>query len=1172
MIEEVKKIFDDIRDGIIEMGGDISVCTSPEEYAEAIKGLSGNNAVIFIPCFKVSETKPETPVKTMSPADPTDYPEGWGTPDGLTGKIWMTYTIVSVSTVYVPWTEPVLLGTAGESPTPPAYEPQVTRTFVICMELPEAEITPNIPTGGKWDIDENKLLGTIEYPSAQYTIESILSNGNTAGWSCNNTHVSGGFTWMSVGTFLAEDGSLIGRWSAPICINSARDGVDGHDGRNGVDGTDVEFIYKLFHNKEDALAEPQPESDPNNDDYIPGPNPGQKGYWTDQPLAIDPDDYPVEVMCQRKKNILDPNTGTKTWGPFAGPIIWSSWGEDGMDGDGVEYIFRIATNAEVTQDTNGAYHLISTAWPPTCGTGCGSAYYDVAEAAHAPYTHAELEEIYQEDEFVPGSDYPGHRPVIEVIGWDKNWTDDPRDVSVNEPFEFVSIRKQKEGVWQWFSEPKLWNKYYVAEAPVFTSFVYCRSTKNLRNMTLSGGTAANPYPTTQTVEGEEIRWYNTIPGATEYPNAPLRQTATVWMTSAIFGTTDPNSNPFTTPNWNSPQPMADTRFFNVEYSASATFTTPLPKFDAYLPGVVSGKDYPFIDNTAGEGVDEGTWRTYCTGHGYGTWGDETQITNPKWMATCSYNDGHWSDWTVTQIKGENGLNQATVTLYKSATSSPSVPSSAATYTFSSGVLSGILDGWSQTMPSVSGSNVCWVTQANAVSSSATVSIATGDWSTPRQITGTRGPIGPKMRMRNWSDSYTNPDSDGQSGWQCGDNPNDVYYDIAIWPNVQGGIDTNVADASDRLWRCTQNLDYTNVPAGSNPSTLSQYFTQAVGWDFVATNLLLANKISANQIDVKGISTDVLTTTPDEDGGYIDVRGNTMVLKNGAVDVCKVTGDELSLNADHGSQYAWGERLGQDFISAQPQSYMFNLHLERPLGRVIIPQTTGQQTDYFASDYPQYIGFRIEGTATSNGNFAPGENSCNATLFIKITNVDTGVVTDWHSGGYSDYGVLPYKNQIAVSFTENQTTVLGFDFKLDTTVHKVLSPGTYDISLVGDIYSSVLRDHTNQRIILSQSQSIKNGDPAPTSNYQSTAGFFSPIVWHHTSVTGAQTTEIAADGFGHILDSDNYFVVKHLKVNNTDTNTLILEFLANGTYGLQVSKDGIKYTTSGPSNWAVLNTP
>ena len=50
--------------------------------------------------------------------------------------------------------------------------------------------------------------------------------------------------------------------------------------------------------------------------------------------------------------------------------------------------------------------------------------------------------------------------------------------------------------------------------------------------------------------------------------------------------------------------MADSKFFNVEYSNTATFAGPLPKFDAYLPGVVSGKDYPFINNADPEGVDE----------------------------------------------------------------------------------------------------------------------------------------------------------------------------------------------------------------------------------------------------------------------------------------------------------------------------------------------------------------------------------------------------------------------------------------------------------------------------------------------------------------------------------------------------------------------------------------
>ena len=65
--------------------------------------------------------------------------------------------------------------------------------------------------------------------------------------------------------------------------------------------------------------------------------------------------------------------------------------------------------------------------------------------------------------------------------------------------------------------------------------------------------------------------------------------------------------------------------------------------------------------------------------------------------------GLWAKWSRN---GDNGLNQATVTLYKAAASSPAVPSTTTTYTFATGVLSGTLDGWSQTMPSVSGSNVC----------------------------------------------------------------------------------------------------------------------------------------------------------------------------------------------------------------------------------------------------------------------------------------------------------------------------------------------------------------------------------------------------------------------------------------------------------------------------------
>ena len=82
---------------------------------------------------------------------------------------------------------------------------------------------------------------------------------------------------MSVGTFLAKDGSQVEQWSDPICINGVRNGKDGKDGRNGVDGTDVEFIYRLCHNEAEAKAIQTPTSDPNIDDFIPEPRIDQIG-------------------------------------------------------------------------------------------------------------------------------------------------------------------------------------------------------------------------------------------------------------------------------------------------------------------------------------------------------------------------------------------------------------------------------------------------------------------------------------------------------------------------------------------------------------------------------------------------------------------------------------------------------------------------------------------------------------------------------------------------------------------------------------------------------------------------------------------------------------------------------------------------------------------------------
>ena len=78
--------------------------------------------------------------------------------------------------------------------------------------------------------------------------------------------------------------------------------------------------------------------------------------------------------------------------------------------------------------------------------------------------------------------------------------------------------------------------------------------------------------------------------------------------------------------------------------------------------------------------------------------------------------------------GTDGYNQATIYLYqrKSGTA-PSKPSSAVTYTFSTGALSSTPTGWSRTIPTNDG-NPCYVTTAIAVAKTTTYSIPASGWS------------------------------------------------------------------------------------------------------------------------------------------------------------------------------------------------------------------------------------------------------------------------------------------------------------------------------------------------------------------------------------------------------------------------------------------------------------
>ena len=97
---------------------------------------------------------------------------------------------------------------------------------------------------------------------------------------------------------------------------------------------------------------------------------------------------------------------------------------------------------------------------------------------------------------------------------------------------------------------------------------------------------------------------------------------------------------------------------------------------------------------------------------------------------------------ATGATGATGINSASVFLYKTNTSMtvPSLFSGTFTYTFATGVLSttpsGVLNGWSQTPPSVAAGEFLFLSLATASSISATDTIPTSEFTTPEVISGT----------------------------------------------------------------------------------------------------------------------------------------------------------------------------------------------------------------------------------------------------------------------------------------------------------------------------------------------------------------------------------------------------------------------------------------------------
>lgn len=155
------------------------------------------------------------------------------------------------------------------------------------------------------------------------------TDGTQNGWSIQQPSLTGEELLNGVATFMSqcfvnEDGEY-GVWTLPMRIT-------GENGKDGEDGDEVEFIYTR---RESEWPNPQAPFSPQIDDWSGS---YQGVVWTDNPKGVSRL-IPYEYVCQRNKI-------NGTWYPYSVPAVWSKFGLNGRDGDGVEYVF-IRTASDV---------------------------------------------------------------------------------------------------------------------------------------------------------------------------------------------------------------------------------------------------------------------------------------------------------------------------------------------------------------------------------------------------------------------------------------------------------------------------------------------------------------------------------------------------------------------------------------------------------------------------------------------------------------------------------------------------------------------------------------------------------------------------------------------------------------------------------------------------------
>lgn len=510
-LKRVSRATKDIKSAIEEKGVSVAQCDGFETLANKVRAIqtgtgSDGSSLFTVLAFKSSQTKPATPTGGSFTASAISYPSGWSDGAGLSKYVWMSYIVFKDDgSVYKDWVSPILVnGIINDGGDPIDLTDLATRTWVTdqiknaikngTLDLSTYATKSYVDTQDASTLQSakdyadglvtnagvtsiNSISGSVTLKGSDTVIISRGSDGQSlefsaiggtgggsdtirsfniyqnndsrevipdipsvlgsepywditsgdlnncpTGWSTDMTFESDKYTWMASAFFSKNNaGAMVGSWEGPICIT-------GKPGEPGKDGSSFEFIYALTRdttskpNYPTTLADKKrlfDEAESGDDSSHYATWNGQK--WYDRAQAIDSTNNKACWAAQRVKYSTNSD-----WIYSNSPILWANWGSDGQDGDGVEYIFFQTDDAHQAAGkwySDAANFNISYTNPGTVN-GVTTNYDNTL------------------DDWVP-----------------QGWTDEPQDVSEDVFYEFCSVRKSKNGIWQEFSVPSLWAKY-----------------------------------------------------------------------------------------------------------------------------------------------------------------------------------------------------------------------------------------------------------------------------------------------------------------------------------------------------------------------------------------------------------------------------------------------------------------------------------------------------------------------------------------------------------------------------------------------------------------------------------------------------------------------------------------------------------------------------------------